>query len=582
VAGGFQRVEFHLFTDAVADDPRDNKPLGPILTPTELSVAIARILAALQQSGALGGGDLPSEVIIERPKNREHGDWATNVAMQLGAKLGTNPRALAGLLSDEIAKLDGVAKVDIAGPGFINITLSAAASGALARQIVEAGAEFGKGSAMADVKMNLEFVSANPTGPIHIGGTRWAAVGDSLARVLQSQGAEVVREYYFNDHGAQIDRFARSLLAAARKEDAPEDGYSGAYIEQIASRVLAETAEDLLSLSDIEAQEAFRAAGVELMFAEIRQSLHDFGVDFDVYFHENSLYESGAVEKAIARLRELGHIFEADGATWLRSSELGDDRDRVIIKSDGEAAYIAGDLAYYLDKRARGADRCIYMLGADHHGYVPRMMAMCAAFGDVPGTNLEIMIGQLVNLVRDGEPVRMSKRAGTVVTMEDLVEIVGVDAARYALVRSSINSQLDIDLALLEKKTNDNPVFYVQYAYARTAQVAKNAESLGVDRSEFEPALLTHVSEEELVAKLIELPRVVAQSAEFREPHRVARYIEEVAGAYHRWYDNCRVTPLGGAEVETVHRTRLWLNDAAGVVLRNGLSLLGVSAPERM
>ena len=582
VAHGVERVEFHLFTDAVADDPRATKLLGQILTPTELSVAIARILAALQQSGALGAGDLPGEVVVERPKNREHGDWATNVAMQYGAKLGTNPRALAGLLVDEIAKLDGVAKVDIAGPGFINITLSAAASGALARQIVEAADDFGNGNSMAGLKMNLEFVSANPTGPIHIGGTRWAAVGDSLARVLQSQGAEVVREYYFNDHGAQIDRFARSLLAAARKQEAPEDGYAGAYIEQIASRVLAETAEDLLALPDDEAQEAFRAAGVDLMFAEIRQSLHDFGVDFDVYFHENSLYESGAVEKAIDRLRELGHIFEADGATWLRSSELGDDRDRVIIKSDGEAAYIAGDLAYYLDKRARGADRCIYMLGADHHGYVPRMMAMCAAFGDVPGTNLEIMIGQLVNLVRDGEPVRMSKRAGTVVTMEDLVEIVGVDAARYALVRSSINSQLDIDLALLEKKTNDNPVFYVQYAYARTAQVAKNAASLSVDRSEFEPALLTHISEEELLAKLIELPRVVAQAAEFREPHRVARYLEEVAGAYHRWYDNCRVTPLSGGEVETVHRTRLWLNDAAGVVLRNGLGLLGVSAPERM
>jgi arginyl-tRNA synthetase len=371
-------------------------------------------------------------------------------------------------------------------------------------------------------------------------------------------------------------------LAAARKQPAPEDGYAGAYIDQIAAQVLAGTAEDLLSLPEAEAQEAFRAAGVELMFEEIRISLHDFGVDFDVFFHENSLYESGEVNRAIARLRELGHIFEEDGATWLRSTTFGDDRDRVIIKSDGEAAYIAGDLAYYLDKRSRGFDRCIYMLGADHHGYVQRMMAMCAAFGDEPGVNLEIMIGQLVNLVRDGEPVRMSKRAGTVVTMEDLVEIVGVDAARYALVRSSINSMLDIDLALLEKKTNDNPVFYVQYAHARTKQVAANASSLGVDTSEFQPELLTHASEEELLAKLIEFPRVTAMAAEFKEPHRVARYLEEVAGSYHRWYDNCRVTPLSGGEVETIHRTRLWLNEAAGVVLRNGLGLLGVSAPERM
>jgi arginyl-tRNA synthetase len=338
----------------------------------------------------------------------------------------------------------------------------------------------------------------------------------------------------------------------------------------------------LLSLPDDQAQEKFREYGVELMFGEIRQSLHDFGVDFDVYFHENSLYESGAVQKSIDRLRELGHIFEQDGAVWLRSSEFGDDRDRVVIKSDGDAAYIAGDIAYYLDKRSRGFDRCIYMLGADHHGYVPRMMALCAAFGDEPGTNMEILIGQLVNLVRDGQPVRMSKRAGTVVTMEDLVEAVGVDAARYALARSSANSQLDIDLEQLTKKTNDNPVFYVQYAHARTKQVANNAASLGVERTEFAPELLEHATESELLAKLSELPRVVAQAAEFREPHRVARYLEEVAGSYHRWYDNCRVTPLSGNAVETIHRTRLWLNDATGVVLRNGLDLLGVSAPERM
>ncbi|MFM1957281.1 MAG: hypothetical protein RLZ41_680 [Actinomycetota bacterium] len=556
------------------------------MTPADLSAAIVRIIAALVADGRLAFKDvsdeLPTEVVIERPKNREHGDWATNVAMQLSSKFGQNPRAFAELLATELNSAEGVEKVDIAGPGFINITLSAAAAGELAKAIVEAGSSFGQGTDLAGVKLNLEFVSANPTGPIHMGGTRWAAVGDSLARVFQAQGAEVTREYYFNDHGAQIDRFARSLLARARGEAAPEDGYGGAYIQEIADRVLAETARDILSLPEAEAQEAFRAAGVGLMFGEIRESLHDFGVDFDVYFHENSLYESGAVQKAITRLRELGHIFEEDGAIWLRSTTFGDDRDRVVIKSDGEAAYIAGDLAYYLDKRERGFDRCIYMLGADHHGYVPRMMALCAAFGDEPGLNLEILIGQMVNLMRDGEPVRMSKRAGTVVTMEDLVEVVGVDAARYALARSSINSQLDIDLEQLQKKTNDNPVFYVQYAHARTAQVAKNAASLGVERTEFDPSLLSHATESELLAKLSELPRVVAQAAEFREPHRVARYIEEVAGSYHRWYDACRVTPLSGAAVESVHRTRLWLNDAAGVVLRNGLELLGVSAPERM
>ena len=552
------------------------------MTPADLSAAIVRILAALQLGGKLGAGDLPSEVVIERPKNRDHGDWATNVAMQLAGKFGSNPRAFAELLAADLALVEGISKVDIAGPGFINITLSAAAAGELAKAIVEVGDNYGKGTDLAGVKLNLEFVSANPTGPIHMGGTRWAAVGDSLARVFEAQGAAVTREYYFNDHGAQIDRFARSLLAKARGLDAPEDGYGGAYIQEIADRVLAETAEDLLALPEAEAQEAFRAAGVELMFQEIRESLHDFGVDFDVYFHENSLYESKAVERAIERLRALGHIFEADGAVWLRSTTFGDDRDRVVIKSDGETAYIAGDLAYYLDKRERGFDQCIYMLGADHHGYVQRMMALCAAFGDEPGVNLEILIGQMVNLMQNGEPVRMSKRAGTVVTMEDLVSVVGVDAARYALARSSINSQLDIDLEQLQKKTNDNPVFYVQYAHARTKQVAVNAASLNVTKAEFDPSLLSHPTESALLASLSEFPRVVAHAAEFREPHRVARYIEEVAGSYHRWYDACRVTPLSGGEVESVHRTRLWLNEAAGIVLRNGLSLLGVSAPERM
>ena len=552
------------------------------MTPEALSALLVETLRQLQSEGFLELGELPSAVVVERPKNRDHGDWATNLALQLAGKFGLKPRELADKVAERLSSAEGVTKVDVAGPGFINVSVSAGAAGELAKTIVESGASYGKGESLAGQNLNLEFVSANPTGPIHLGGTRWAAVGDSLARILQSQGAKVTREYYFNDHGAQIDRFARSLVASAKGEETPEDGYAGAYIDQIAKQVLDGTAVDILNLPTDEAQEAFRAEGVELMFQEIRQSLHEFGVDFDVYFHENSLYESGAVEKAIKRLKAAGHMFEQDGALWLRTTTFGDDRDRVVLKSDGDAAYIAGDLAYYLDKRSRGFDRCIYMLGADHHGYVPRMMAMCAAFGDEPNVNLEILIGQMVNLVRDGEPVRMSKRAGTVVTLEDLVELVGVDAARYALVRSSINSSLDVDLALLEKKTNDNPVFYVQYAHARTKQVAVNAQSLGVERSEFSPELLDHASEGELLAKLVEFPRVLAHAALEREPHRVARYLEEVAGSYHRWYDNCRVTPLAGGSVETVHRTRLWLNEATSIVLRNGLEVLGVSAPERM
>ena len=418
------------------------------MTPTQLSEAIVAALRALVAAGSLQL-EVPGEVVVERPKNRDHGDWATNVAMQLGTAAGLKPRDFAELLASELRKSDGIEKVEIAGPGFINLFVSDSAAGELAREIVAAGSDYGRGVEYQGVKLNLEFVSANPTGPIHLGGTRWAAVGDSLARLFEFVGAEVTREYYFNDHGAQIDRFARSLLAAAKNEPAPEDGYAGAYIQEIAARVLAETAEDILALPAADAQEKFRAAGVELMFQQIRESLHEFGVDFDVYFHENSLYESKAVERSIERLREMGHIFEEDGAIWLRSTAFGDDLDRVIIKSDGDAAYIAGDIAYYQDKRSRGFDRCIYMLGADHHGYVPRMMALCSAFGDKPGENMEILIGQMVNLVRGGEPVRMSKRAGTVVTMEDLVDVVGVDAARYALARSSINSSLDVDLEQL-------------------------------------------------------------------------------------------------------------------------------------
>ena len=542
-----------------------------------------QILALAKGRGLPILGLTAEEIVFERPKNSEHGDWASNIALKLAKPWGINPRDLAVELAANLEKVTGIASVEVAGPGFINIRLDAGLAGVLAKFIVDNGPKYGTSDTYRGVKFNLEFVSANPTGPIHIGGTRWAAVGDSLARILQAAGGEVTREYYFNDHGAQIDRFSRSLIAAYLGEPAPEDGYGGAYIHDIAARVAAAYANDLSILPRDEMQEVFRSIGVELMFGEIKASLHDFSVDFDVYFHEDSLHESRAVERAVERLRLLGHIFEQDGATWLRTTDLGDDKDRVIIKSDGQAAYIAGDLAYYLDKRERGFDRNIIMLGADHHGYVARMMAMCAAFGDEPGVNLEIMIGQMVNLVRDGQPMRMSKRAGTVVTLEDLVEAVGVDAARYALVRSSSDSQLDIDLDILGKKTNDNPVFYVQYAHARTCAVGRNAETSGVRREDgFAPELLDHEAESQLLGVLQEFPRIVAQAAELREPHRVARYIEEVAGYYHRWYDKCRVIPQADEEVTDLHRTRLWLNDATGQVIRNGLGLLGVSAPERM
>jgi arginyl-tRNA synthetase len=554
------------------------------VNPAELSQTLLDLVRrAAAERGADPDLDITADdVSLERPKNRDHGDWSSSVAMKLGKRIGVNPRDFATELAELLAATPGVASTEVAGPGFLNITLDAAAAGELARRIVEEAELYGRGELYRGVPINLEFVSANPTGPLHIGGARWAAVGDSLARLFESQGGLVTREYYFNDHGSQIDRFARSLVAAHRGEPAPEDGYGGAYITEIAARVEADYPGDLDALPREEQQEIFREQGVNLMFGEVKASLHDFGVDFDVYFHENSVHESGAVEHAIDRLRQLGHIYEADGATWLSTTEFGDDKDRVIIKSDGQPAYISGDLAYYLNKRERGFERCIILLGADHHGYVRRLMAMTAAFGDVPYVNLEILIGQLVNLVKNGEPVRMSKRAGTVVTMEDLTDAVGVDAARYALVRSSIDSQLDIDLDLLGKRTNDNPVFYVQYAHARTRAVARNAEAAGVDRSAFDASLLVHETESELFGVLAEFPRIVLQATELREPHRIARYLEQLAGSYHRWYDNCRVIPLGDGQVEDVHRTRLWLNEATGQVLRNGLGLIGVAAPERM
>lgn len=559
------------------------------MTPAQLSEALRAALVHAVDDGtfALDPAAIPATVHLERPRQREHGDWATNVAMQLAKKAGTNPRAFAEELARRLGETPGVASVEVAGPGFLNIRLDAAAAGELARSIVEQSVEYGRGDALAGVRINLEFVSANPTGPLHIGGVRWAAVGDSLARVLEAAGADVTREYYFNDHGAQIDRFARSLVARALGEDAPEDGYGGSYITDIAEQVVADALAagetDPRTLPRDEATEAFRARGVDLMFAEIKQSLHDFGVDFDVYFHEDTLHESGAVERAVERLREGGHVFEQDGAVWLRTTDFGDDKDRVVIKSDGEGAYISGDIAYYLDKRERGFDRVVIMLGADHHGYIGRMMAVCAAFGDTPHVNLEILIGQLVNLVKDGEPVRMSKRAGTVLTIEDLVDAVGVDAARYSLARSSADSSIDLDLDLLASAKNENPVYYVQYAHARTVNVGRNAADAGVRKEDgFDASLLDHESESVLLGRLAELPRVINQAAELREPHRVARYLEELAGSYHKWYDQRRVTPWGDEEVTDVHRTRLWLNDATRQVLANGLGLLGVSAPERM
>ncbi|MDH6281457.1 arginine--tRNA ligase [Prescottella agglutinans] len=550
------------------------------MTPADLAELLRGTAAKVLAEHGLDVSVLPATLTVERPRNPEHGDYATNVAMQVAKKAGTNPRDLATWLAAALTAADGIDSADVAGPGFLNIRLAADAQGAIVAKALAEGAAYGAGDSLAGKRINLEFVSANPTGPIHLGGTRWAAVGDALGRILTTQGADVTREYYFNDHGAQIDRFTRSLIAAAKGEPAPEDGYAGDYIVDIAAEVQKQ-APGALDLPETESHETFRSIGVELMFAHIKRTLHEFGVDFDVYFHENSLFESGAVEKAVETLKGSGNLYHEDGAWWLKSTDFGDDKDRVVIKSDGNAAYIAGDIAYFQDKRARGFDLCIYMLGADHHGYIGRLKAAAAAFGDDPDT-VEVMIGQMVNLVRAGVAVKMSKRAGTVITLDDLVEAIGVDAARYSLVRSSVDQSIDIDLELWTSTSNENPVYYVQYAHARLCSIARNAADLGLSSQDANLGLLTHDREGDLIRTIGEYPRVVAKAAELREPHRIARYLEELAGTYHRFYDACRILPQGDEEATDLTTARLALCDASRQVLANGLELLGVSAPERM
>jgi arginyl-tRNA synthetase len=550
------------------------------VTPADLAELLKSTAAAVLAEHALDTSALPGTVTVERPRNPEHGDYATNLALQLGKKVGTNPRELAQWLAAALADQDGIASADVAGPGFVNLRLEASAQGVIVNNVIHAGPNYGHSALLDGHNINLEFVSANPTGPIHIGGTRWAAVGDALGRLLTTQGAKVVREYYFNDHGAQIDRFTNSLIAAAKGEPTPDDGYAGDYIKDIAAQVLAKDP-DALSLPADEMRETFRAIGVDLMFTHIKQSLHDFGTDFDVYTHEDSMHSSGRVEQAIAKLREAGSIYEKDGAVWLRTTDFGDDKDRVVIKSDGQPAYVAADIAYYLDKRQRGFDLCIYMLGADHHGYIARLKAVAAALGEDPAT-VEVLIGQMVNLVRDGQPIRMSKRAGTVITLDDLVDAIGVDAARYSLIRSSVDTPIDIDLALWSSASNENPVYYVQYAHARLSALARNAAELGIAPSTEHLDMLTHDKEGTLIRNIGEFPRVLKTAAALREPHRVSRYLEDLAGDYHRFYDSCRVLPQGDEPPNDLHAARLALCQATRQVIANGLTILGVTAPERM
>ncbi len=554
------------------------------MNPETLAHALLAVLAPI--AGERRPGEpfelSASDIVLERPRNRDHGDWSSNIAMRLAKQFGASPRQLAEQIVTGIADVDGVASAEVAGPGFINIRLDAGAAGALAKTIVDAGTAYGHNDTQAGRSINIEFVSANPTGPLHIGHTRWAALGDAIARVLAASGAKVAREYYINDAGVQMERFAASIVAAANGRPTPEGGYAGGYIDDLAARILEERPE-FLELPAFEQLILARELGYEHQLAEQKESLAKFNVHFDVWFSERLLHLQNAnggslVDQAVDRLRAQGHVFDQDDAVWVRTTDFGDDKDRVIRRSNGEYTYFAADAAYYLNKGDRGFEHKIYLLGADHHGYVHRLKALAGAAGDDPEKDVEVLIGQLVSV----GGARLSKRAGNIIEMDDLREWLGTDALRYSLERSPADSPLALDPELLQKRTNDNPVFYVQYAHARTHNVGRNAADSGVDRSEFVPELLTHETESALLGALQEFPRIVAFAAELREPHRVARYLEELAGLYHRWYDNCRVIPQGDDPISSVHRTRLWLNDSAGQVFRNGLDLLGVSAPERM
>jgi arginyl-tRNA synthetase len=547
-----------------------------------LAAAIAAAIGAAIERGDLVG-TIPVTIPLERPKNRDHGDYATSVALQLAKPAGMSPRAVAELLQPDLLALPEVSAVDIAGPGFINITLNRSSQAELVTAILSSPTTFGTGNSLAGVSINLEFISANPTGPLHLGHTRWAAVGDALGRVLAAAGAKVIREFYINDRGNQMDLFGKSVEAAALGQPIPEDGYQGGYINDLADAVVKENPR----IKEIAAEnrfESFREAAYKVQLADQQRVLNTFNTHFDVWFSERSLHEAGAVEHAVEKLRTQGHIFDSEGAIWLRTTDFGDDKDRVITKANGDLTYFASDTAYYINKRERGFDICIYMLGADHHGYVNRLRATAACAGDNPDYNVEILIGQLVKIMEGGEEVKLSKRAGTIITLEELVEKVGVDAARYTLIRYPVDTPMVMDIDILRRNTNENPVYYVQYAHARIAAVLRNVEELAIPTglANFDPSQLSHDRENELLGTLAEFPGVVEAAAAFREPHRIARYLEELAGVYHGFYADCRVLPLGDEAISPLHSARANLCAATKQVLANGLDLLGVSAPERM
>jgi len=554
---------------------------------SKVAAVILKALEIAKNEGQLPC-DVPSELTLDRPKNRDHGDYATSIALALSKSANLQPGVIAKVIvktltDNKLLTPAGISKVDIAGPGFINITLESASQGVVVTEILTGGKKFGTSNLLAGKKINLEFVSANPTGPLHLGHTRWAAVGDSLGRVLAAAGAQVSREFYVNDRGNQMDLFGASLRAAALGKPRPEDGYHGEYIEDLAKEIVKSNPK-FTELAESESISAFTQAGYKLQLDQQRKVLDNFGTHFDTWFSERSLYENDFFNHSLDKLKKQGHVYEQEGAIWLRTTDFGDDKDRVMIKSDGTFAYFASDSAYYVSKKERGFNLCIYMLGADHHGYVGRVKALAACAGDDPEKDVEVLIGQMVKIIEGGTELKLSKRAGTIITLEELVEKVGTDAARYTLIRFPTDTPMVMDVDLLRKNTNDNPVYYVQYAHARICAVLRNAKELGINYGLkfYSPELLTHERERELVGLLAQYPKVLTSAAQMRQPHRVARYIEELASQYHRFYNDCRVLPLGDEKVSDLNSARATLSQATAQVISNGLDLLGVNAPEKM
>ncbi|MDQ3030385.1 MAG: arginine--tRNA ligase [Actinomycetota bacterium] len=531
--------------------------------PAELTIAFRK---------ALADAGLPDrQPAFERPRQREHGDWATNIALTLAKPVGRPPREVAATILEHLAAPDDVERVEIAGPGFINLHLSHAALEGIVRAAVRQGASWGRKNATAPVpSANVEFVSANPTGPLHAGHGRQAVLGDAIANLLDATGWKVTREYYFNDAGTQMRLFGESVAAATRGEEPPEGGYRGAYIAELAAQIAS---------SSLDSQDVIESA-YQSILQRIVATLQRLGVDFDEFFGERTLHESGALDRTVERLRTAGHVYETDGATWLRTTSFGDDKDRVLIRSDGTPTYFAADCAYLAEKFGRGYDRCIFVWGADHHGYVGRLKAVADAEG-IGRDRVEFVVHQFVNLFRDGQPVRMSKRTGDLVTFDELIDEVGPDAARYTFLRFSSDVTIDFDIAEVVRQDRENPVYYVHYSHARIAGIMRTATERGVQPGTVDDAplqRLLHPTEDELVRRIGEFPEVVEYAAGERAPHRVARYAEELAEAFHRFYTECTVIS-DDSELTTA---RYWLCVATRQTLVNALGLLGVSAPERM